>query len=128
MVFKDGCNVKIPGTRGAEGRTEPFGYENSKTHVVAGKPWYRENLKYSIARRRDPEKERKLQEDMAKVEEAAVEMREWADKFEEAKERRERARVEFEEVMIKTEANIKESQEFLAKLQKTIEDEALPPF
>ncbi|KAI4865166.1 hypothetical protein F4820DRAFT_458345 [Hypoxylon rubiginosum] len=126
MLSMDGCNAKQPGTRGAEGRTEPYGYENSKDHVFAGRPWFIENLKHSLASRGDPEEERQLQEDMAEMEQNAVELRDLGDKVEKAKERLERANVEFDNVMAQTQANLQESQAFVARLEEIVENEALP--
>ncbi|KAI1480014.1 hypothetical protein F4774DRAFT_418341 [Daldinia eschscholtzii] len=46
MITVDGCNVKQPGTRGADTVPESD-FETSKKYIFAGKPWFRENLRRS---------------------------------------------------------------------------------
>ncbi|KAI0381258.1 hypothetical protein F5Y04DRAFT_289132 [Hypomontagnella monticulosa] len=60
LLNMDGCNAKHPGTRPIFGRTDDFGYENSKDHVFAGRPWFIENLRHSCRERETDE--RRIQE------------------------------------------------------------------
>ncbi|KAI0019761.1 hypothetical protein F4780DRAFT_744765 [Xylariomycetidae sp. FL0641] len=53
LPLGDGCNVKQPGTRGREGQTRDPGFEDTKKHIFAFKPWFRENLELSLKRPSD---------------------------------------------------------------------------
>ncbi|KAI1651649.1 uncharacterized protein F4817DRAFT_137408 [Daldinia loculata] len=47
LISMDGCNVKQPGTRGADNIPDSE-FDCGKKYVFAGIPWFRENLKHSL--------------------------------------------------------------------------------
>ncbi|KAI2780509.1 hypothetical protein F4815DRAFT_469362 [Daldinia loculata] len=48
LISMDGCNVKQPGTRGADS-VPGSEFDVGKKYVFAGKPWFRENLRHSLS-------------------------------------------------------------------------------
>ncbi|KAI1747156.1 hypothetical protein F4782DRAFT_448749 [Xylaria castorea] len=58
LISVAGLNVKQPGTRDEDARTDTYGYLNGKKHVFAAKTWFKENLELSL---RESDRIRKIQ-------------------------------------------------------------------
>ncbi|KAI0114296.1 hypothetical protein GGR51DRAFT_503808 [Nemania sp. FL0031] len=119
MVSASGLNVKQPGTRYAEARMDPFSFQNSKRHVFADKPWFRENLRASILGSKiNAPVVRRLEEDKKRLAELREEVAELTAKAEEAGQKRKKAWEEYDKVKAEVLKRQDRVKEFLAKYEK----------
>ncbi|KAI1798641.1 hypothetical protein F4811DRAFT_547719 [Daldinia bambusicola] len=132
MITVDGCNVKQPGTRGADNVPDSE-FEATRKYIFAGKPWFKSNLRRSRSELPNNPTER-LWVTVASARKKREEIRILLEENKQAKAKLETAKQEYKEVYADSVANLHETEtiiedgsSFAAALGETLLALSSPP-